>query len=412
MRASDGHAIVRRVRRSALVTPLLAAIVVVLAFSVVAAMYAWLVPLGLPTDEPSHLAYAHLVADHVALPLANVPEKQQPPLYYLLAAGLLRAGVGDQALRLLTVILGAGTIAATMLGASRLLPERPWLAVGAGALVAGLPIVQAGSGAITDDPLAWLVGAFIVLLFVVVARDGTPTRGRALSVGMVIGIGLLSKQTVWGMCVVLAVLVVWRWWGRWRPRLVALVSLPPLGIAGWWFVRNLLTFHQLVPPLSPITNKNQYLRLGELRTFVSETVRSLSGPTTTTGLVPRSGWAAVLTWLVATTLVALSALVVLQVFRRYKAFSSGERIFVVAAASACVVVGAAYVANSVVLDLQPQVRYLLVAAAIPGAAWSWVLAQPTAHPIWRRVAIGAATILGFALLSLDIDSLRVAASIH
>src|ERR1051326_8210893 len=65
--------------------PTLAGLGAIAAFVVLAALHSHFTPLGDAPDESSHLAYVQLIARHLQLPF-NVPEDQQPPLYYLVAA--------------------------------------------------------------------------------------------------------------------------------------------------------------------------------------------------------------------------------------------------------------------------------------------------------------------------------------
>src|SRR5665213_4043414 len=58
-------------------------------FVVFAVVYAIATPFGQAPDERAHFGYVQLLAQHLQFPV-NTPERQQPPLYYLLAATLYR----------------------------------------------------------------------------------------------------------------------------------------------------------------------------------------------------------------------------------------------------------------------------------------------------------------------------------
>ena len=60
-----------------------------LVFVAFATVYAIATPFGQAPDEQGHFGYLQLIAQHLQLPV-NIPERQQPPLYYLLAAALYR----------------------------------------------------------------------------------------------------------------------------------------------------------------------------------------------------------------------------------------------------------------------------------------------------------------------------------
>jgi len=133
---------------------------VIAVFAGFAIAYTRITPVGASPDEVSHLHYITGIADHFRLPPASEPERQQPPLYYLLGAVIAKL-TGDDArlIRLLSVALGVLTILTVYAVARRLFPLRPGLAVGAAALVALLPETQYLAGGINDDNLAWLAGA-------------------------------------------------------------------------------------------------------------------------------------------------------------------------------------------------------------------------------------------------------------
>ena len=59
-----------------------------------------------------------------------------------------------------------------MAGRRRLFPAWYWRAALATGLVAALPEFQYLSGVVTDDSLAWLLGALIVMLLLVVIQAG------------------------------------------------------------------------------------------------------------------------------------------------------------------------------------------------------------------------------------------------
>ena len=59
---------------------------VIAVFAAFAIAYTRITPLGASPDELSHLHYITGISDHLRLPPADEPERQQPPLYYLLGA--------------------------------------------------------------------------------------------------------------------------------------------------------------------------------------------------------------------------------------------------------------------------------------------------------------------------------------
>ena len=141
-------------------------------------------------------------------------EAWQPPLYYLLAAPVYRLALGLPAerqvlaLRLLSVALGTLLLLACFRTATTLAPDRPWLALGATALVASVPMHIAMTAAVNNDTLAELLGALV--LWQLVARLRYPSDRWApwSLLGTTLGLaGLTKLSTVILVPLALAVLV-------------------------------------------------------------------------------------------------------------------------------------------------------------------------------------------------------------
>ena len=214
---------------------LLAALLLI--FVVVAALWS----LGLPAfetpDEPGHARYVNFLIENARLPRAGdeAPgEAHQPPLYYALAATVATVGSlgpidvtlernpafrwyggaseskylhapGEQPplsgsaralhwLRLLSVCLGAGTVAMVhRLASAAAPPPRALLAAG---LVAFLPQFTFVSASLNNDNLANLVAAAtLACLALAVAAPGRPRLSPWVAAGALAGVGLLVKFT-------------------------------------------------------------------------------------------------------------------------------------------------------------------------------------------------------------------------
>jgi 4-amino-4-deoxy-L-arabinose transferase-like glycosyltransferase len=165
--------------------------------------------------------------------------------------------------RLLSVLLGAATVWLTYRIALELFPDRQWLAVGAAAVNAFTPMFIFISGAVNNDNLTMALCSLGLLLIVKRVREyegagirdqGLATRelpfgqdfsyrfGRWLPLGIVLGLGALTKTSVLALLPItgLAVVVVaWRK-GSWREFWAGAfaTALPVLLIAGWWYLRN------------------------------------------------------------------------------------------------------------------------------------------------------------------------------
>ena len=190
------------------------------------------------------------ISDHLRLPPAGEPERQQPPLYYLLGALVLREA---HRRRCAPHPVGLG-------GARRAHdPHRPR---------GGTPPLpaQAGSGgrcrgaggtpprsaipgrAINDDNLAWLAGALLVLAGVVVMQSELLTPRLALGTGLAVALAVLAKETVWIFALLLLALVVVRFARQVRAVSAVLLLVPTIVLAAWWFVRNAVEFGSPLPP--------------------------------------------------------------------------------------------------------------------------------------------------------------------
>jgi hypothetical protein len=386
---------------------------VLVPFTALALAYTRLTPPGMGPDEPSHLAYIHDILSQGVLPGAAMPEKQQPPLYYLLGTLVSLADRDPAAVRLLSVALGAATLFVVWLTARRLYPAWRWRAALAAGLVACLPEFQYVSGVVTDDSLAWLVGALIVLLVVMVIRTPSLGSGLAAGAGAVIGAALLTKETVWLPAAMLGVLVAARLMREGRTARLAWLVLPPVLISGWWFARNLATFHSALPPLKPITSQNQYLDTITLaHAWISLTLLSTVGlygsgagsiPIRILGQVPLPSV------LVGTAGLLLTLGVAVWVARSWRRWGPRDRILGAVLALSAAAVLCQSVVNSMLLDDQPQGRYLLVLAAVPAIAITRSLTGGGRQPgLGAHLAIAA---MGAAAVILDVSGLLTVASL-
>ena len=390
--------------------PALALLAAVAVFGAVAVTYALSVPVGSSADENSHLTYARLIADHASLPGALVPERQQPPLYYLMAGALLRIQAPPVALRFLSMVLGLVAVLLVARTVSLLAPRRPWLAVATAAALALLPGLQFVSASITDDSLAAAAGAFLLLVTTRVALAQRPGGALLWLIGLSVGLGLVSKETDLPLIAVLAGTALWHWRGNLSPRHLIPVAVPVAAIAGWWYARNLLSFHRLLPPLTPLGVPPSRLRnLSQLRVFLSQTMYGLFTPERYQGsplILPAAG-RALMAFFAAALLAALAVGVVLLV-RAWGGWPGWLRTVVIAYALAAAGTLALSLANAVIVVFQPQGRYLLVAATGPLLLVAWGVARGARRQ--RSVAVAAAVYAAGAI-SLSVFGLTTAIAI-
>ncbi|MDY7041558.1 MAG: glycosyltransferase family 39 protein [Chloroflexota bacterium] len=281
-------------------------IVIVILFLVLATTYSVITPIFEASDELWHYPMVKYIADHWRLPVqdpANVgpwrQEGSQPPLYYVIGAlatfwidtsdmaevrwlnphvdnGLITEDgninlvvhspreafpwrstvLAVHVVRLLSVLMGAGTVLLTYLTAKELLPEREDVALGAAAITAFNPMFCFISGAVNNDNLTMLLCAAALLQLIrLLDKSGgleewKPASTLPLShftlLGLTLGAAVLTKESALGLLPLTALAISYLAWRRrsWRTFFVGgtitagLVAL----VAGWWYWRNLVLY--------------------------------------------------------------------------------------------------------------------------------------------------------------------------
>jgi 4-amino-4-deoxy-L-arabinose transferase-like glycosyltransferase len=259
------------------VRPLSIVLVIIAAYLVIGALYAVKTPAWQAPDEPAHYNYVRFVALERSLPVlqagdydqgylerikserfpTSMPidsiryEFWQPPLYYILAAPVYVATGGSLvALRLFSVVLGALVILVAFLIVRRLAPRSPALALGTGALVAFVPQHVAMMAGAQNDSWAELMLALVVWQTVQVTNVKCQISNRKwMVVGVLVGLALLSKGTIYIAAPLVAV-AIWlayrsqpvpRKW-TWLVRPCLLVFGPALALGSLWWIRNVVTY--------------------------------------------------------------------------------------------------------------------------------------------------------------------------
>ena len=183
---------------------------VVLIYLVLGILYAVYTPAWQAPDEPAHYNYVHYLSEYQRFPIlklgdypaayleeikaAHFPpemsiapiryEFHQPPLYYLLAVPVHILFRGELLpLRLFSVALGALLLLVVYWTVQELAPGSPFLALGATAFVAFLPMHLAMTAAVNNDTLAELLLAITLLLSIrylkrSASRESRGERGR------------------------------------------------------------------------------------------------------------------------------------------------------------------------------------------------------------------------------------------
>ena len=247
--------------------------------------YSLAIPVGEAPDEPSHVDYVQTLLRTGQLP--TIPrdsarysyEAEQPPLYYFLQAAWISAlwpntnllppldgnpdfsfskekpynvylhdyPVGDAVpvylMRLLSVLLGLATLVLIWLAAREAWPGETQVALLALGFAAFLPGFAFTSATASNDVLAALTGAGVLLLLVRILRRGLDSR-LAAAVGLVLGLGLLSKRSLLIFVPLLLLAFLLAPARSWAQRLAGMaVGLAATLIVGVWpFVSNMLEY--------------------------------------------------------------------------------------------------------------------------------------------------------------------------
>jgi 4-amino-4-deoxy-L-arabinose transferase-like glycosyltransferase len=241
----------------------------------VGALYAIKTPDWQVPDEPAHYNYIRQLAEDGRFPVLETGdydqdylarltgerfpaelsvseveyEDHQPPLYYLLATPIFLAFDGALTpLRLFSVVLGAGVVLIAYAVAATVFPSRPLIALGTAAFVAFLPQHVAMMAGVNNDSLAELliaIALWLTLRWVTAAPKSTAETRGLPRLGLVLGLGLVTKTTFVPIAaaVIVAILVVWwretdRAWEK-LFRLLVLVLGPAVLIAAPWWLRSL-----------------------------------------------------------------------------------------------------------------------------------------------------------------------------
>jgi hypothetical protein len=286
-------------------------------FIILGAVYAIVTPLFEVSDELWHYPMVKTLADGEGLPVQNPSnpgawrqEGSQPPLYYFLmalATGWIDTSDINQVrwinphadngvitqdgnnnivihtyreawpwygtvlavrlIRLLGVLMGAGTVYYTYRLAQESLPGQPALALAAAGFTAFTPMFVFISASVNNDNLAVLLASAALWLMARWLREGGPRSAYDLAaMGLLLGAAALSKTSALGLWPFAAAALLFaplarvlhgvpvfarlpfRQAGERGPRYpirlasLLLVYVPALAVSGWWFVRNALLY--------------------------------------------------------------------------------------------------------------------------------------------------------------------------
>jgi 4-amino-4-deoxy-L-arabinose transferase-like glycosyltransferase len=254
---------------------------ILIGYGSVGALYAVFTPPWQAPDEPAHYNYVVQVAEEGCCPviapgdwdeayleelkteqfpddadLSEIEyEDHQPPLFYLLSLPGYLAGAGVlTALRLVSLVIGAGVVVSTYLVGAQLFPQQRTLALAAAAFTAFLPQHVAMMASVNNDSLAEALGGFVLVASLAylgnpIAPDReTRSRPHPAILGIMVGLAYLTKLTVYlpaTAAVGLAIILRWRAEKRsirWLLTQTAWAAGPALTLGGLWWVRNIVRY--------------------------------------------------------------------------------------------------------------------------------------------------------------------------
>ncbi len=207
---------------------------------------------------------------HVINPFAKlgVPGTPQNANYTRSPAELLVAPFPPRAtflavylLRLVSLLLGAGTVTFTYLLASLISPSSPSslsspISLLSAALVAFNPMFLFISASVNNDTLIWFEATLALFLFVHLAQGPSPfiprelgdRRWHAPALGLLLGLAALTKLS--GLVLIplaglalLAQAIRTRRWRRFFVNGASIIFITVL-VAAWWYIRNLMLYSE------------------------------------------------------------------------------------------------------------------------------------------------------------------------
>jgi hypothetical protein len=275
-----------------------AAIIVGL-FTLLATIYSLVTPIFEASDEISHYPVIQHIATTGHLPVQQPgvetlweQEGSQPPLYYLLGAGLTfwidtsdleqirrrnphaKLGIpldpdnknmvihtdaeafpwhgtvlAVHLIRFFSVILSTATVILVYRLANAIWPEARWIAALAASLAAFNPMFLFISGSVNNDNLTILLSTWTLLLCARIIQSGF-TRMRSATLAVVLALATITKisgLTLLPLVVLVLAIRAWRA-NEWRQAILTGLGIGTawLLLGSWWYVRNIVLYGELL----------------------------------------------------------------------------------------------------------------------------------------------------------------------
>lgn len=176
-------------------------------------------------------------------------EAIQPPAYYVTSAVVYRiapAGALDKvyAIRILAAFFASLNVLFAYRIARRISPRSRILQIGAPASFILLQGYMLNLSQVTNDAMAAAIGGGLTLILVVVSQEEVG-RKRAIGIGALLGLGLLTKSVLWVFPAIF-VIVYWKRFGlrgaidrlKWTVAVSSAMFIP-------WLLRNLLVYGEV-----------------------------------------------------------------------------------------------------------------------------------------------------------------------
>ena len=270
-----------------------------LAFFCLGLIYLYATPHFEASDNIQHIGVIVWIGKHGELPVQSSDHEQmhgqeasQPPLYYFLMTAIwnvfdttdqddyfrpnplaiagVPARLGNRNLvhyqqpyppdlsgtslalyviRLVTLGMATVTVAAVYQAARTILPDRADFALIATALTAFNPQFIFISTSVSNDNLVTMLSSLVAWQTLVMLRDGFDTR-RSLLLALLVPLAILAKLSGFAALVAVAAAGCWLVYKtrHWRAFLILAFAMLVSGlvITGWWFLRNILVYDELV----------------------------------------------------------------------------------------------------------------------------------------------------------------------
>jgi hypothetical protein len=170
-------------------------------------------------------------------------EAYQSPLYYWLMTPALYALKGSGMLAQVLLLRWIGVAIASLVvpltfGIALAVTGREPVALGCSTVVAVMPGFATNVARISNEPLAILLFTLLIWLGLRILNRA-PDAGSPAALGAVLGLGLLTKAYFLTAVPAVLLLLFYKYGRAWASALTT--SVITVLIAGWWYVRNVVT---------------------------------------------------------------------------------------------------------------------------------------------------------------------------